>query len=156
MSESTADIIARLSMRLQPHAASPVTASRKDTDTPPPAGVREGYGTRRSTMANRRNGGASVYYRPRAADYAGRLPATTVPSAPSVKPASNGTRVARDRIAAGMPLDDARVTGTDNGYRQWCAARANLQRDAGDDIGTGESYPREITARGNLGPSARY
>ena len=150
MSEPLADVIARLQERMRPHAVSPITAARKPTDSSPPGGVRDGYGTRKNTNANRRNGGGSCYYRPRAADYAGSLPATTRPSAPNV------TCVNGIKVAGMVNVQDARVIGEDNGYRQWSAARGNLARDAGDVLPAGTHYPNGLSRRGNLSPSPRY
>lgn len=152
MSESTAEIIARLQVALRPHAqASPVTARRLATDSPPPTGVRDGYG-RRNTLSGRKQGGRYPNtYKPRAADLANNpVPATARPSAPNV------TRANGIRVAGYTSLATARALGDDNAQRSWSSARGNLQRDAGDPIGTGESYPRDISRTGRLAPSARY
>jgi hypothetical protein len=151
MAEPLADVIARMQDRYRPHAVSPATATRKPGDTPPPAGVRNGYGTRRNTNANRRNGGGSVFYRPRADYYAGNpVPATARPTAPGVNP------VHGIRVTGFTNVQDARVIGTDNGYRGWVTARANTERDAGDYLPLGSHYPRDLSARGNLAPTPRY
>jgi hypothetical protein len=133
-----------LAVSLRPHAASPVTARRKSTDSKPPAGA-DNYGTRKNTNANRRNGGGSCFYRAKAEDYAGAAmvtPPTTRPSAANIKPA-NGVR-----ITGYTNVQDARVIGTDNEYRAFTAERTNLSRDAGDI--PARVYPTNRTARGNL------
>jgi hypothetical protein len=154
------DRIDALTARMRPHAASPVTATRRATDSAPPAGVRDGYGTPNSLSSRRRGGRYPNTYRMRAADYAGnasgmlRNPVLR-PTAPNVT-RTNGLRVARDRTMGGMSPATAKAMGEDNGRRMWSSARGNLQRDAGDAIGTGESYPRGISRTGRLAPSARY
>jgi hypothetical protein len=137
-------------MRLQTHAVSaPVTVRRLDTDSHAPAGA-DDYGTRKNTMANRRNGGRSMYYRPKAEDFAGALPATTRPAYGSVKPA--GGR----KIINGSDLEQTRADSENDAVRGWVSARQNLVRDAGDALPAGSTYPRGMTRRGNLAPSARY
>jgi hypothetical protein len=151
MSELQARIDA-LAVSLRPHAqSSPVTARRLATDTQPPAGVRDGYG-RRNTLSGRKQGGRYPNtYRPRAADFANNpVPATARSSAPNVA-RTNGIRV-----AGYTSLATARALGDDNAQRMWSSARGNLQRDAGDVLPVGSMYPRDISPKGRLAPSARY
>jgi hypothetical protein len=114
-----------------------------------------GYGTRKNTNANRRNGGGGATFRPKADYFAGsdsgnlRNPVLR-PTAPNV------TRANGIRVAGYTSLATAKALGDDNAQREWSSARGNLQRDAGDAIGTGESYPRNVSVKGRLAPSARY
>jgi hypothetical protein len=149
VSESTADIIARLQERLRPHAVSaPVTVRRLATDSHAPTGA-DDYGTRKNTTANRRNGGRSMYYRPKAEDFAGSLPATARPAYGSVKPAGG-------RKIANGDLEQTRADSENDAVRGWVSARQNLMRDAGDILPAGSTYPRGMTRSGNLAPQARY
>jgi hypothetical protein len=151
MSEPLAEVIARLQERMRPHAVSPVTATRKATDTTVAMtggpsgdrgsvldGTRLGTGRRPrvNTNANRRNGGRyGGTFRPNAAHFAGNpVPAMARTTAPA----------------------EAEAAGTDGGYRGWASARQNLARDAGDVLDAGESYPTGTTASGRLSPSPRY
>ena len=154
MSESTADIIARLSMRLQPHAASPVTVRRLASDSPPPAGVRDGYGKPNTLSSRRRGGRYPNTYRPNARDFAGSAMVTP----PTMRPSSDGDVKPAGGIRLGddKSLEAARSLGEDNGYRAWTSARVNVARDAGDVLPAGTSYPSGRTRSGNLSPSARY
>jgi hypothetical protein len=172
MSEPLAEVIARLQERMRPHAVSPVTATRKATDTTVAMtggpsgdrgsvldGTRLGTGRRPrvNTNANRRNGGRyGGTFRPNAAHFAGNpVPAMARTTAPAVTP-SHGIRVAGTRVAPGVTLAEAEAAGTDGGYRGWASARQNLARDAGDVLDAGESYPTGTTASGRLSPSPRY
>lgn len=151
MTDPIADSIARLQARYRPHAASPVTTRRKPSDSPPPAGTGERMPNRsRNTMANRAAGARyPSTYRPRAADFAGMLPATTRPAYGSVKPAS------QRRIGLGG-TEQARADGENAARSAWVAARENTALAAGDILSVGAHYPSKITRGGNLGPSARY
>jgi hypothetical protein len=152
-------LIDALAVSLRPHAASPVEARRKVTDSTPPANVGEGYGKPNTLSSRRRGGRYPNTYRPRAKDFAGMGPVTTRPAYGSVKPA-NGERITRPAYGNGKPasrdVEAARAAASDNGYRAWVSARGNLARDAGDVLPAGEMYPRKVTRRGNLGPSPRY
>lgn len=150
MSELSA-LIANLQVTMRPHAASPVSARRKDTDQATGRAngtVTDGYGKANSLSSRDRGGTYPNTYRPTAKDFAGMTPATTRPAYGSVKPAG-GIRLGDDRS-----LEAARAMGEDNGYRAWAAARTNLVRDAGDV--TSPMYPTGRTRAGNLAPSARY
>jgi hypothetical protein len=144
------DRIAVMETHYRPHAVSPVTARRKVTDTPPPAGVGNRMPNRAAnTMAGRKQGARFPgTYRPRAADFAGMLPATTRPVFGSVKP-SGGRRI-------GNSAEQARADGENQARSAWVTARANLERESGDVLPAGAHYPRHVTRKGNLGPSARY
>jgi hypothetical protein len=148
--ERLSAIMARLEDRLRPHAASPVTARRKATDTPAPNGLAANYGWHRNTNMRTADGGVSPTYKPRAADYAGSIPNARA-TAPDV------VKVNGIRVVGTMTPENARATGEDNARRGWVTARGNLERDAGDVLpDAGAHYPSRVTPRGNLGPSARY
>jgi hypothetical protein len=156
--EPLADVIARLQERLRPHAKAPVTATRKATDTPPPNGVRDGYGEANTLSSRGRGGRYPNTYRPRAQDFAGMDAATTRPSYGGVKPA-NGIRVTSKatRFVSGVTPEKAKAIGEDNGYRAWVTARTNTERDAGDVLpASGAHYPADVSPKGNLSPSPRY
>jgi hypothetical protein len=126
-------LAARLQGHYRPHAASPVTARRKSTDTPAPNGLAEGYGKPGTLSSRRRGGRYPNTFKPGAAYYAGNaVPATARATAPAVKPsggrklidgnraltgATSQDQFARDRerarynlaIATGEPLTRARV-----------------------------------------------
>jgi hypothetical protein len=139
VSEPLADVIARMQARYRPHAASPVRATRKPTDTPPPAGLESGYGAANSLSSRRRGGTYPNTYRPGAKDYAGMAevsPPTTRPAYGSVKP-SGGIRVTRN-----MPLEPARATGEDNGFRMRAQVRRNTAEAAGEMYSSGTRRTR--------------
>lgn len=125
--EPLAVIIERLRVATRPRAQEPVTLARKASDTGPPPGASERMPSRVNTNANRRNGGGGMYYRPRAAHYAGNpVQVTARPTAPSVK-RSAGIKVTRT-----VTREAARAMAEDNGLRQRARAQANLARDAGE------------------------
>lgn len=176
VAESTADILARLRTAYHLHAVSaPATVTRKPSDTPAPTAGDRGSAlkgaprqsaiTPNSYPAQRikrpGTGGPSTF-RPNAEYLAGGLPATTVPSAPSVKPVSGrridgpATVIRKKRRVPSDALLRARANSEDNGYRAWMAARTNLERDAGDVLPAGSHYPVGRTASGRLARSARY
>jgi hypothetical protein len=142
--------IERMAGHYRPHAASPVTARRKASDTAAPAGVSERMPNRaRNTMAGRKQGARFPgTYKPRAADYAGMDAPTTRPAYGSVKP-SGGRRI-------GINAEQAHADGENASRAAWVTARANIERESGDVLPAGAHYPRHVTRKGNLGPSARY
>jgi hypothetical protein len=143
--ESTADIIARMQERLRPHAVStPATVRRLATDSHAPAGA-DDYGTRKNTMANRRNGGRSMFYRPKAEDFAGSLPATTIPASGRVKPGGG-------RKISNGDAEQARADSADQAYRDWTMQRTNLVTDTGDAWPA--MYPGDVSADGRILPRA--
>ena len=154
MSELQARIDA-LAERMRPHAASPVAVTRLATDSPAPAGVRDGYGRPNSLSGRKRGGRYPNTFRRNAAYYAGN--ASGMLRNPVLRPtAPNVTRANGIRVAGDVSARTAKAMGDDNARRAWSSARGNLQRDAGDRIGTGESYPRGISRNGRLAPGARY
>jgi hypothetical protein len=141
MTESTADIIARLQGRLLPRAASPVTVTRKDTDVSSGranAAQTPGYGAANSLSSRKRGGEYPNTYRPRAKDFAGMLPATTRPAYGGVNPAGgiriNGpaTVVRKGERVPSASLIQARANGEDNGMRAEVTRRHNLALASGE------------------------
>ncbi|HVT97844.1 MAG TPA: hypothetical protein VHE33_10070 [Acidobacteriaceae bacterium] len=137
-----ATLIDNLTVSLRPHAATPVTVRRLDRDSPAPAapsgtgeivtgvtGRGDGRRRKRNTNANRRNGGGSCYYRPKADHYAGGPPATTVPNAPRMTPAKP------------MPEDTA--------YRTVTSSRRLLVEASAEIPAPGTMYPNGTSRRGN-------
>lgn len=159
MTDTTADVIARMQTRYGMHAASPVTARRKVTDTSSGranANQTSGYGAANSLSSRRRGGKYPNTYQPRAKDFAGMDAPTTRPAYGSVKP-TNGIRVtpaSRIHTTGGTPLNVARAAGEDNEYRAYVAAVTNLSRDAGDTVSP--MYPVGRSDRGRLAPNPRY
>lgn len=134
----------------RPHALpSPVAARRKATDSPAPAPLDPFNELDRTTQRIARPGtNRNASYRPRAADFAGRDPATSRPAFGSVKP-SGGRRIGNDH-------DQARADSENAARSAWVSARSAIERESGDVLEAGLHYPSAITAKGNLGPSARY
>jgi hypothetical protein len=149
--EPIADILARLQESMRPHAANPVTARRKVTDTPPPNDLAAGYGTRKNTMANVKNGGHGVERDKRLGKLAyDAVPVTARPDFDaSVHPSGNRriagpatvTRVNADtgqieRVASAA-LESARASGAHEGMRMQLRAQQNLAIAAGEMPGRG-------------------
>jgi hypothetical protein len=157
MSESTADIIARMQARMRSRAASPATVRKLVTDTSSGranAGVpTSGYGAANSLSSRRRGGKYPQAYRPRAEDYAGMDPVTARPAFGSVKP-SGGRKIAgaatvtrRGKRVPSVPLLQARADSENEGMRQEVTRRYNLALDAGEipAPGIGKSTPATRT-----------
>jgi len=130
MSESTADVIARMQTRYGMRAASPVTARRKASDASSGrANASNGHGHyphANSLSSTRRGGRYPNTYRPWAKDYAGMDAPTSRPAWGSVKPV-NGIR-----LGDNMTLALARAAGEDNGMRAEVARRHNLALSTGE------------------------
>lgn len=138
----------------QPHASDPVTCRRKVTDSPVAGG--QDYGTRKNTMANRRNGGRGTQ-RDKRLGKAGydAVPATARVSAPNMTRAKTGERVDavsnRDRnagIAARVangtePLPDQRLRANAEfeQWRAWAALRRAYLESQGEIAARGSDYP---------------
>ncbi len=154
MAEPIADVIARLEQALLPRVKGtmPVTARRKPTDTPAPGGTGERYPHAGTLDSRKRGGSHPATYRPTAAELAmNATPATArLPYEGSVKPTGG------IKLTGNMTPEDARAKAETDARRAWVTTRANIERDAGDTLGAGERYPRYVTPKGNLGPSATY
>ena len=134
MSESTADVIARLQARYRPRAASPVTVRRRPSDvsTGRANGAQtSGYGRPNSLSSRRRGGKFPNTYRPGASDYAGMDAPTTRPAWGSVKPAGGRKIIDGNRALTGAASQDQYARDRER-------ARYNLA------VATGEMPGREV------------
>ena len=109
---------------------SPAVSPDPPGKTPPLDPTRK----RRNTNANRRTGGPSTYYRPRAEDFAGSIPnATTTAQTPT---RTNGTRVHPTKRGYNAQL----ATAEAEGFRQRAATNHNTMVTLGavsvNDSGT--------------------
>ena len=133
-SDALARLTEALTVRTRAVSAPAFRATRrKVTDTPPPNGLAEGYGTRKNTNANRKNGGGGCYYKPRAKDFAGDLPAT-------VRPSSEG----RVKPTTGRKINGP-ATVTKNGKRR--PSEAILKAKADSDS---EGMRTEVSAQNSF------
>ena len=155
------DALARLTeaLTVRTHAVSVPAfraTRRKVTDTPPPNGLAEGYGTRKNTNANRRNGGGGLYYKPRAADFAGDIPATMRPSAEGrVKPTTGrkisgaATVTKNGKRRPSEAILKAKADSDSEGMRTEVSAQASFARSVGELPIPGIAYGRGSKPHGH-------
>ncbi len=164
MSSDMRDAMRRLESVYYPHrthAADPVACTRKDSDSTPPAGCDQGYGTRDNTNVNVRNGGRNAtrgrkVTRDERAGAAMITPPTSRVSAPRMAHAEPGQRVTRGETytingkRVYYPSGDelkARKAGEQEQWRAWAMMRRATLETLGEMLTHNTAYPIGLRKR---------